>query len=118
MNNACLRGKIIDKKTEEAMFKGYQKQMIVLRGTGSEIFDEVHFILKKGGESSNRYGSEQKYSRSEQSAMLLEANRIIEENRLGNKSRSQGYYAARYALLFTLGFILGAAFILLALAIS
>ncbi len=98
------------------MFKGCQKQMIVLRGTGSEIFDEAYFILKNGGRV--REGSLKKDSASERTAMLLEANRILEENRLCDNSRPRGYYALRYSVLFIIGFILGIGSILLALAIS
>ncbi|MBQ8207805.1 MAG: hypothetical protein IJZ89_03620 [Clostridia bacterium] len=96
------------------MFKGCRKQMIVLRGTGSEIFDEAYFVLKNSGEGkAQRYSSE-----GERTAMLLEANRILEENRLGEKRHSGSYYALRYALFFLGGLLLGSGSILLSLAIS
>ncbi|MBE6538164.1 MAG: hypothetical protein E7671_01705 [Ruminococcaceae bacterium] len=98
------------------MLKGCQKQMIVLRGTGSEIFDEAYFILKSN--EKDRRGGGRCYSAEENAAMLFEANRILEENRFSRPSRPAGYYALRYTLFFTAGVLLGAAFILLTLAIS
>lgn len=99
-------------KRRKKMLKGCRKQMIVLRGTGSEIFDEAYFVLKKDDDR-GRHHSEQ-----ERTAMLLEANRILEDNRLGEKRRGSGYYALRYALFFLSGLLLGGGSIILALVIS
>ena len=88
--------------------RGYQKKVIYVKNTGSRHFEEAYFVLRPDSEGAS----------ASPDSMILEANRIIEENRLGSKRRPQGYYAAKYALLFTIGFILGAAFIILALAIS
>lgn len=93
------------------MLKGCRKQMIVLRGTGSEIFDEAYFILKKNDD-------DRKYRGQERSAMLLEANRILEENRLDDIYRPHTYYALRYSLFFLAGLIMGVGSVLLALAMS
>ncbi len=94
------------------MLKGYRKQMIVLRGTGSEIFDEAYFILNKNGEN---YAGRQC---AEGSAMLLEANRILEENRIDGVCRPKSYYNLRYALFFIGGLIIGMGAVILTLAIS
>lgn len=50
------------------MVKGCQRRIIMLRGTGSGMFEEAYFILKP-----------EKAAASEQ-LMIMEANRIIEEN--------------------------------------
>ena len=90
------------------MLKGCQKQMIVLHGTGSEIFEEAYFILKPG-----RGGSDKT-----KAAMLLEANRIVEECRTagrGGVTRRVGLYSV---LIFVAGVVLGAGLILLAWVLS
>ncbi len=96
------------------MLKGCRKQMIVLHGTASEIFDEAYFILKKGSESK----TEQHLREGERTTMLLEANRILEENRIGGQVRGRGRYTLYYLLFFLCGIILGAGSIILTLAIS
>ncbi len=93
------------------MLKGCRKQMIVLRGTGSEIFDEAYFVLKKSGEREFSHELGKK-------SMLLEANRILEENRMGDSARGKSYYLIRYLLFFISGIILGGGSVLLALIIS
>lgn len=98
------------------MLKGCQKQMIVLRGTGSEIFDEAYFILKSNSEKNKKAGGF--YSEQESAAMLFEANRILEENRFTSPVRSRGYYALRSALFFAAGLLIGASFILITLALT
>ena len=54
------------------MFKGTQKKIIVMQGTGSSMFETAYFILKKDAERS-RFGEKD---------MISEANRIIRENML------------------------------------
>ncbi len=93
------------------MLKGCRKQMIVLRGTGSEIFDEAYFVLKKSEERAFSHERERK-------SMLLEANRILEENRMGEGTRGKNYYLVRYLLFFLSGIILGGGSVLLAVIIS
>lgn len=96
------------------MLKGCRKQMIVLRGTGSEIFDEAYFVLKSNGEERIRRDSPER----ERTAMLIEANRILEENRLSEKYRGNAYYAVRYVLFLLAGILIGSGSIILAVAIS
>ena len=93
------------------MLKGCRKQMIVLRGTGSEIFDEAYFVLKKSDERRSLHEQERK-------SMLLEANRILEENRVEGSAREKSYYLIRYLLFFLSGIILGGGSVLLAIIIS
>ncbi|MBR4293071.1 MAG: hypothetical protein IKT54_05615 [Clostridia bacterium] len=50
------------------MLKGCQKKIIMLKNTGSEIFDEAYFILSDSAIA----------SRCSQSDMIAEANRIVE----------------------------------------
>ena len=93
------------------MLKGCRKQMIVLHGTASEIFDEAYFILKKGRAAEHmREG--------DRTTMLLEANRILEESRIGGRGRAKGHHTLYYLLFFLSGMILGAGSIILTLAIS
>ena len=58
------------------MVKGCQRQIVLLRGTGSELFEEAYFILKP--EKANL----------SQARMITEANRIIEENTLRKKRQA------------------------------
>ncbi len=54
------------------IYKGCQKRMIMLKNTGSDIFEEAYFILK---ENKNRgYTSE--------NDMIKEANRIVSDNNI------------------------------------
>ncbi len=89
------------------MLKGCQKQMIVLHGTGSEIFEEAYFVLKKvpGGSVGK-------------SAMLLEANRIVEENRIGIPRRKSSSDAAKGLFFFIAGLLLGAGLVLFSVLIT
>ena len=50
--------------------KGYQKKVIYLKNTGSHIFDEAYFVLRRGIEAERR----------EESDILAEANRILCES--------------------------------------
>ena len=54
--------------------RGYQKKVIFLKNTGSHLFDEAYFVISQRGEDAHV----------EQSDMVYEANRIIEES-LGDK---------------------------------
>jgi len=54
------------------VYKGCQKRMIMLKNTGSEIFDEAYFILKERAEKSGVSEND----------MVREASRIIDENLL------------------------------------
>lgn len=93
------------------MLKGCRKQVIVVYGTGSEIFDKAVFFLKNERDSTANSGT----------AMLLEANKIIENSRFQSSfdARRQGFNARKSsALFFSLGLIVGAGLILLALLFS
>ncbi|MBQ8322105.1 MAG: hypothetical protein IJX92_07055 [Clostridia bacterium] len=48
--------------------RGYQKKVIYIKHTGSNLFDEAYFVVGSTGENAKR------------SDMILEANRIIEES--------------------------------------
>lgn len=105
------------------MLKGCRKQMIVLRGTGSEIFDEAYFILKSDAEKGKMGANasarpSKRFSGRDQTTMLLEANRILEENRIEDGLRSKSYYALRYMIFFASGLLVGIASVLVTLAIS
>ena len=48
------------------VYKGCEKRIIMIKNTGSELFEEAYFVLRNE-------------SRNEESDMVAEANRIIEE---------------------------------------
>ena len=48
--------------------RGYQKRIVFLKHTGSRIFDEAYFLVNPSCENEN------------ENDMVLEANRIIEDN--------------------------------------
>ena len=78
------------------MVRGCQRQVIVLRGTGSGMFDEAYFILKP--------------EKTELSAQLMitEANRIVEENRLrGARKSGFGAFVRHRICFFLMGAIVG-----------
>ncbi len=52
------------------MLRGYQKRVIYLKNTGSEIFKEAYFVLE----------DEKRVSSSSKKALVDEANKIIDEN--------------------------------------
>ncbi len=56
--------------------KGYQKRVIYLKNTGSQIFDEALFFVKSEGDVKN----------TDYNDMVTEANRIIDES-LGNADK-------------------------------
>ncbi len=84
------------------MVKGARKNIVILKNTGSELFEEAHFILREG-----------KICHTELD-LLREANRILEENKEETKKRSG---AALRALSFLLPFLLGASLAFLFLSI-
>lgn len=63
------------------VYKGCQKRIIMLKSTGSELFDEAYFILKERAEKSPHIT---------ESDMVKEANRIISDNILGNRRNRSG----------------------------
>ncbi len=82
------------------MVKGCQRQIVLLRGTGSELFEEAYFILKP--EKANL----------PQARMITEANRIIEENTLRGKRQAnfRGRRPGERLLFFLLGLLSGGIF--------
>ena len=59
------------------MLRGYQKRVIYLKNTGSEIFKEAYFVLE----------DEKRVSSSSKKALVDEANKIIDENFYFKKSK-------------------------------
>lgn len=53
------------------LYKGCQKKMIMLKNTGSELFEEAYFILKD---------RDDKAAKLSETDMIREANRIISNN--------------------------------------
>lgn len=85
------------------MVRGYQKRVIFLKKTGSEIFDEAYFILSDSYESAS--GGE--------CDMIAEANRIIDENLCLGQTSKAGFFSrvrrsfTRWAISFLIGAIAG-----------
>lgn len=80
---------------------GYERKIILLKNTGSEIFDEAYFILKE------KQGGEPSLSESE---MIREANRIVSENLISGYFRHGGQKGGdrgERIRVFLLGFVLG-----------
>lgn len=59
------------------MIKGCQRKMIVVQGRDKSVFETAYFVLRR--ESEERAGEER--------ALLEEANRIINENRMPKEKR-------------------------------
>lgn len=72
--------------------RGYQRRVIFLKNTGSALFDEAYFVMRKDERAEKRSEAD----------MVAEADRIIEEN-FGKKKRHK--FGA--LTLFT-SFLLGA----------
>ena len=73
------------------MLRGCKRNMIVLRGTGSDLFEEAYFVVKEEAE------------RRSESDMLEEAERIIDKSR-PEKSREakRAWLFSFFAFLFGL----------------
>ncbi len=74
--------------------KGYQKRVIYLKNTGSQIFDEALFFVKSDGDAQN----------ADYTDMVSEANRIIEESLGMVNKRGRG---GRRFFAFLAPFLLG-----------
>lgn len=68
------------------MFKGYKRRVIVVKDTGSRLFDSAYFVVN---ESAGDEGV---------SDMVKEANRIIAEKGLSNKALRPSYGFFAFAL--------------------
>lgn len=82
--------------------RGCERKIIMLKGTGSEIFDEAYFLLRRDFKA--RGGSDE---------IVREAQRIVEHNTTGQRSKP----CRREMLQFSLGMLLGAALCLAVLII-
>lgn len=76
--------------------KGYQKKVIFLKNTGSNLFDEAYFVMSRDGENSS-LGEED---------MVSEANRIIDESLGIKRGEKKGISFGRFASR-TFPFLLG-----------
>ena len=84
------------------MVKGYQRRVVFLKNTGSEVFDEAYFVISESDGAAKR----------SKRSMVEEATRIIEENLSGEGKLSARGPAARAGAFFKLRaipFLLGAA---------
>jgi hypothetical protein len=82
--------------------KGCSRQMIVLNGTGSSMFETAYFIIKNDADM----------HRCSHGDMMREANRIIEENTFPVCSEARRFSKVRYRwLFFAAGVLLGASLI-------
>ena len=83
------------------MIKGCQKKIIMLKNTGSEIFEEAYFILSESADKSNL----------SQSDMIAEANRIVDmgyRDAFLQKSIPSGKSAWQRAIFFFIGALFAA----------
>lgn len=78
------------------MLKGYQRKLIMLQTHGSDLFETAYFILKEDAE----------HRRPDQSEMLSEAKRIVEENSLARRQKDGELRSTLLTLL--MGAFLGA----------
>ena len=87
------------------IYKGCEKRMIMLKNTGSDLFEEAYFILN------NRNNSH--ISRND---MIKEANRIVSENNIvTNPEKKNRLWLAQYILGFLSG--IGAAGLIMTIVI-
>lgn len=86
------------------MLRGSQKRMIVVRTRDSRVFEEAYFVIRRDAEGRN--GGE-----TAESDMLREANRILENSRIGEDRsdhfRRRDGETAKRSLRGCLGFLAG-----------
>lgn len=83
------------------MLRGYQKKVIYLKNTGSDIFKEAYFVLEDG-ESQTKENKDK---------LIDEANRIINENFYGGRRKiSMRLFSL---LIFLLGILISLAVFLI-----
>lgn len=72
--------------------RGYQKKVIYVKNTGSRHFEEAYFVLRPDSEGAS----------ASHDSMILEANRIINEN---FRKKKEGFFNLRkwHILAFFLG---------------
>ena len=79
------------------MVKGAQRRLVVLRTTGSALYEQAYFVLR-----------DDRTEHDDEPSLIAEANRILKENFLPKQQR--GKHPRRRAALWLLaGVILGAA---------
>ncbi len=85
------------------MIKGIQRSMIVLKNTGSPIFEEAYFILREGsGRKADRGDMVSEASR------IIAANRIPPEPLFNGRARRRRERLLRL-ILFLAGLLIGGA---------
>lgn len=78
------------------MFKGCQRKIIMLKNTGSGIFDEAYFVIKENATISNRVS---------ENDMIAEANKILNENKLSDyclKSVKKNQKLKRFIIMLSI----------------
>jgi hypothetical protein len=85
--------------------RGYQKKVVCLKSTGSDVFEEAYFILKEKTEIKDR------------TDLVREASRIIEESTGVGKKRYDCRLIPRGLIIFSAGFISAAVIVTLVLLI-
>ncbi|MBQ4562807.1 MAG: hypothetical protein IJA55_10815 [Clostridia bacterium] len=75
------------------IYKGCEKRMIMLKNTGSDLFEEAYFIL-----------SNKKNMGLSRNDMIKEANRIISENNITSSCEKK---TSHFFLQYILGFLSG-----------
>lgn len=78
------------------MVKGAQKRMVVLRTSGSDLYEQAYFVLRDS----------RTQSAPDERSMIVEANRILNENLLPSKPKRK---KTRVVWWLLLGALLGAA---------
>lgn len=76
--------------------RGYQKKVVCLKNTGSDLFEEAYFILK----STDEEGSFEK----RQEILIKEASRIIEDSLCNGEKRKKRAIPASISL-YAAGFL-------------
>ncbi len=88
--------------------RGYQKRVVCLKNTGSELFDEAYFVLKDG----------QMMASGRDCDLVREASRIIEENSGIGRKRVKISAIPRGVLIFAAGFISAATILILVMLLT
>ena len=87
--------------------RGYQKNVIFLKNTGSSVFEEAYFVVK--ADKSEIFKGEKNTTE-----LVKEANRIIEENAYyAREKRRKNKIDFKSVVIFGLGFLLSALIFLL-----
>lgn len=72
--------------------RGYQKKVIYIKHTGSNLFDEAYFVVGPSGENMKS------------GDMVLEANRIIEDS-IRNEPKKRSFRLSEFLYPFLIGVI-------------